>query len=210
MFKGKIVGRILVNTSSDDSPLVYTVTCCQHGCVHKLEGGGNITRQSLLAWLQCSSEYADAAAHGMALANIPSPLSLPASLPDPPMPVAASAGLPPPAPPAEPRSSNKLQFGPFTVSRVKSEGMWIAWGANCNRHINEAFPNVRCKRQLTFGSRMPESEARVRMKQWLLAGWTIKPGPCAKDEHFNVCPLSFDVLEDEAELDRRAASLVLD
>ena len=70
--------------------------------------------------------------------------------------------------------------------------------------------DVRYKRQLSFGSRMSEPEARVRMKQWLLAGRAIPDGLNAKDEHFNVCPLSFAVLEDEVELDRQAANLISD
>ena len=57
---------------------------------------------------------------------------------------------------------------------------------------------------------MSESEARVRMKQWFLAGRAIPDGPNAKDEHFNVCLFFFAVLEDEVELDRQAANLILD
>ena len=85
----------------------------------------------------------------------------------------------------------------------------MAWGANCNQHHNDLQPGLRCKRSIAFrGGRMPEAEARVRMKQWLLAGAEIPYGPTSKDNHFAIDPLTFEVLEDEEELDRRAALLV--
>ena len=85
-----------------------------------------------------------------------------------------------------------------------SHGSQIGWGATCGKHANEGESKSACKRQLTYGARRPlsDSECRVRLKTWLLAGVPIEEGPYARELHFAVpvrdAPGPF---KEEAELD---------
>ena len=122
----------------------------------------------------------------------------------------------PPPPPRHPaprgrggRNVNKVDFGIWSVSIIRADGVEISWGANCGKHRNcweSAF--ARCKKSIGFGaSSRPEEEARRRMKKWLLAGHDIGGDePDGKEQHFNIDPHSWTLeeLEPEDELDAMA------
>ena len=192
-YQGSRCGRITTK-SGDADELVYVVQCSVHdGCTLEVPGS-EITRSSLLAWLRqgCSCRNADEPTDALAELR-------------------CEHSRQPPQVRADERLRNKIAFRPWSVSRIREGNRWIAWGANCNQHGNAHQPHLRCKRSLQFHGRvgMPEAEARVRMKMWLLAGAKILDGPRSKDAHFDIDPVrDFPVLEDEAELDRRAGLLV--
>ena len=71
------------------------------------------------------------------------------------------------APPAilRPRESRAEPFGPWTISQIMANGTFIGYGANCNLHKNSWDTAAdRCKKALTFGTRMSPQDARIRMK----------------------------------------------
>lgn len=65
----------------------------------------------------------------------------------------------------------------FKLAAVYSKGVQIGWGATCALHTNaDDVPGVSpaCKKQLVYGAEgLSDSECRVRLKLWLLAGLSI-------------------------------------
>ena len=196
-----------------DDPAKFVVECLLHSCKHEVVATGDVTRDSLLAWLQRASEFDGQDGHNAALTNILAPGTLlPSAEPPPPPPPMhqessiASDGLVR-QPPLLPRQCQRLAFGPWSISRVEERGVFVAWGGNCNKHT--CGMGRRCKRQVTFrGGRVSEPDARCRIKAWLLAGAAIESNNSdSKDRHFSICPYSLP-LRPEHELDAEAAALV--
>ena len=171
----------------------------------------NLTQDGIMAWLRYSSSFENADTHLAALQS-GQPFVEPRPLPGPPPVV-------PPPPEAHsaqrarrqlPRNVNKVNFGIWSVSIVRDNGVESAWGANCGKHKNcWESATARCKRSIGFGGRSgrPAEEARCRMKKWLLAGHAIDTADeCGKEKHMNIDPhgWSIDEIEPEAELDAMA------
>ena len=67
---------------------------------------------------------------------------------------------------AAPRQARQIEWCGFQLAPLKNGG----WGATCRLHVNEwDGPKAVCKKSIAI-SGMPDSEARVRMKLWLLEG----------------------------------------
>ena len=158
-----------------------------------------------MSWCRCAHVIGDAPAHLEALqigcAFVPSPVPLvPADLP------ASPARHQPHHVPCG-RNGNKVDFGIWSVSIIRSDGVPTSWGANCGKHQHcWESSSARCRRSIVFGASRPEEEARRRMKKWILAGHAISDEPDDKEQHFNIDPHSWTLeeLEPEDELDAMA------
>ena len=218
---GKRIGRIstTVGNPSSSAGAMYFVACYKHGgsCGKLVHLNARLDRASCLRWVCSWRFYGDAASHTNALMPNETfveagwaPL-VPDDAPAPSLPrtLASSVG---------PRFARAIPFGPWSISLVCPDGIFSAWGANCNDHQNYNCLSKRCKTSLAWGSRMSPDEARRRVKYWLLQGLQIDrpfglPGRkhrLAVDDHMNcVCGVDFRTapISDiplEAELDQRA------
>lgn len=172
----------------------------------------SLTREGVLSWLRSAHAFSSSSTHldalqiGISFAHPVPAVAVPLAAPPPVPPVPA----PHPAARGRGRNHNKIDFGPWSVSIIRTGGTESRWGANCNKHRNIwESASARCKRSIGFGANMPEEEARRRMKKWLLMGAGIAGHDAdSKEQHFNVDPYSWsrEELESEGELDRMAAA----
>ena len=205
---GKRIGRIFRENGG------VAVTCYRHkpSCGQWVTLDENFTQDGIMAWLRCSSSFGNAAARLETL-QIGRAFVEPCPQPEHAQPAEVVPLLPPAHREARRRAGarnvNKVDFGIWSVSVVRVDGVESSWGANCGKHRNcWESSTSRCKRSMVFGaSSRPEEEARRRMKKWLLAGHAIDTTePDGKEQHFNIDPhgWSIDEIEPEDELDAMA------
>ena len=202
--QGKRIGRIFKQDGGVVVNCYFHKPCCRKW----VQLDDNLTRDGVMSWLRSAHAFSDSPTHLEALqigcAFVP---------PVPPVPVPMVPAVPPPPArhpaPRGGRNVNKVDFGIWSVSIIRTDGVESRWGANCGKHRNcWESSSARCKRSIGFGpSTMPEEEARRRMKKWLLMGHGISGDlPDGKEQHFNVDPHSWTLeeLEPEDELDTMA------
>lgn len=79
--------------------------------------------------------------------------------------------------------THAFKFGPWTISRVRSQGRQTGWGASCNEHTDDDFPHRRCKVNRPY-SGMTDHQLVLGLKRWLIAGLLISnTDPAAKSKH---------------------------
>ena len=60
----------------------------------------------------------------------------------------------------------------FPCARITKDGMAVAFGVTCAKHDNAdgTHSGTPCKKWLTLGPGMTDTEAKLRLKRWILVG----------------------------------------
>jgi hypothetical protein len=112
-------------------------------------------------------------------------------------------------PPGKKRDPKSQPWGIWSIAPVEKHGICIGFGVVCGLHCDSDNPDAVCKRQLQLGTRMPmpQSECRIRLKSWLIAGYKIGQGRMSKSEHFAIKPRNLELVP-ESDLDAQAAAIL--
>ena len=94
-----------------------------------------------------------------------------------------------------------VSWGHWHIAEIYKDGVHVAWGATCRNHNNPGENPTRtyCKTYLGITRTRSSDLARLQVKQWLICGMHLEPGPMPRTEHVFTPLANIDLTEAECD-----------